>query len=332
MTVRRTLMSLAIASVLLAVPAFAQTATPAKQPPMPPTMPHDQFGGLDSMNGMAFKDYSDFASKWNFVTVRYRKDTGEMRLTYANDAAWKTLNAGSTDYPEGAMFAKIGLMTADDPAFVSSLVPSGAQRYQLMIKNKEKFKDTDGWGYALFDDRGKTFDGDPKEKAEACHACHKMVPERDYVFSQPIHLKIGMPFNMKMNMSPPANEQVIASRVVFETVKADTLPEQLKKQLPADVNEVRLLRGEMEKSLFYGTIDEIRPTLAVELLRSKLPTALVAKDGKLFSLVVKGQKPECEMPDGKKGVPVRGIFTDIVRLDKNKPIIIRDIVFCQPAG
>lgn len=296
--------------------------------PKQPEMHHDQFGGLDSMNGMKFKDYSDFATKWNFVTVRYRKDTGEMRLTYANDAAMKTLISGSIDYPKGAMFAKIGLMTQDDPGFVSSLVPSGAQRYQLMLLDKEKFKDTDGWGYALFDETGKTFDGDPKEKAEACHACHKMVPERGYVFSQPVKLNMGLPFNIKMQIATP--EKTIASRVVFETVKAETLPEKLKKAMPPEFTEIRLLRGDMEKSLFYGTIDEIRPTLAVELVRSNLPTALVGKDGKLFSAVIKTKQPECELPDGKKGIQVRGIFTDVPRGEKNPKIFVRDIMFCEP--
>ncbi|MDX1923261.1 MAG: cytochrome P460 family protein [Alphaproteobacteria bacterium] len=293
-----------------------------------PAMHHDQFGGLDSMNGFKFKDYSDFATKWNYVTVRYRKDTGEMRLTYANDAAWKTLMSGSIDYPKDAAFAKIGLMTADDPGFTSSLVPSGAQRYQLMVMDKEKFKDTDGWGYALFDENGKTFDGDPTEKSAACHACHKMVPDRGYVFSQPVKLNMGLPFNIKMKIATP--EQTVAARVTFETVKVDTLPEKLKKQVPAEFKEVRLLRGEMENAIFYGTIDEIRPTLAVELLRSKLPTALVGKDGKLFSLVIKGQKTECELPDGKKGMPVRGIFTDVVRGEKNPKLFVRDLAFCEP--
>ncbi len=316
------------AALTLALLCGHTLAEPPKQ--MQPEMHHDAFGGLDTMNGMAFKDYSDFATTWNFVTVRYRKDTGEMRLTYANDAAWKTLMSGSIDYPEGAMFAKIGLMTADDPGFTSSLVPSGAQRYQLMIMNQKKFKDTDGWGYALFDERGKTFDGDPNEKAAACHACHKMVPERGYVFSQPVKLNMGLPFNIKMSIATP--EKIIASRVVYETVKADTLPEKLKKALPPEFNEVRLLRGPMENAIFYGTIDEIRPTLTVELIRSNLPTALVGKDGKLFSLVIKGKKTECELPDGKKGIPVRGIFTDVPRGEKNPKIFVRDIVFCQPAG
>jgi hypothetical protein len=81
-----------------------------------------------SMNGISYDTFGDFFKKWHFVTARYRKDTEEMRFTYANDIAWRALQEGAgppgavKDYPEGAAFGKVGVMTQDDPAFTSSAV------------------------------------------------------------------------------------------------------------------------------------------------------------------------------------------------------------------
>ncbi len=102
------------------------------------------------MNDIKLGDYTDFEQKWPLITVRYRTDTTEMRFTYANPIADTVLKTGGTDYPDGAVFAKIGLMTADDPEFVSSKVPSGAKRFQFMVRDKVKYAATGGWGYAVF--------------------------------------------------------------------------------------------------------------------------------------------------------------------------------------
>ena len=99
-----------------------------------------------TMSGYTFNDYRDFQKNWKLVTVRYRKDTDEMRFTYANDLAYSTLMSGKTDYPDGAVFAKIGFKTEPDPAFSSSAVPSGIRRYQFMVRDSKKHTSTNGWG------------------------------------------------------------------------------------------------------------------------------------------------------------------------------------------
>lgn len=72
------------------------------------------------MNGYSLSQFPDFIKKWHFVTVRYRKDAHEMRFSYANDKAWETLQAGAKKYPDGAVFAKLGIMTQEDLAFSAS--------------------------------------------------------------------------------------------------------------------------------------------------------------------------------------------------------------------
>src|SRR4051812_40536000 len=103
------------------------------------------FAMQPTMSGVRLQDFRDFEKKWHLVTVRYRKDTAELRFTYANDIAWEALNRHSLDYPEGAVFGKIGVATQSDLSFASSSVPSGARRYQFMVRNKEKYQDTNGW-------------------------------------------------------------------------------------------------------------------------------------------------------------------------------------------
>jgi len=43
---------------------------------------------------------------------------------------WRALNEHSTDYPDGAVFAKVGVPTEEDPAFIDSQTPMAAKRVQ----------------------------------------------------------------------------------------------------------------------------------------------------------------------------------------------------------
>ena len=259
------------------------------------------------MNGYALKDYDGFwkdPANWHFVTVRYRKDTGEMRLTYANDIAWKALLAGGKNYPDGAVFGKIGLLTQEDPSFTSSAVPVGARRYQLMVRDAKKWSETNGWGYALFDGSGKAVAEDQDIASMACAACHALVPERGDVFSEP--------FQLDVSSGTPALAVASAAipRIEFKTVKADALPAALRGKLPASFAEARLVQGKLMLHLFRGTIDEIRPTLVKEAIKSGKPAALVSKDGTLFSVVyVDAANPACKLAGDAEGTQIKGFYT-----------------------
>lgn len=237
------------------------------------------FAGKPEMNGYRLKDYPDFQKSWKLVTVRFRKDTGELRFTYANPLAWKTLLAGKKEFPDGAIFAKIGFATQDDPAFLSSAVPSGARRYQLMVRNKKRHAATDGWGYALFDQKGVTFPENPKVQEVACAACHRLVPDRGYVFSE------------KLDFSPmigPATarlaEKKVRSELKFVTVKLSELPASLQSLFPEGTGEIRRVEGELSDHLFQGTLDEIRPALAAEAAEAGIPAALFSRDASRYSI------------------------------------------------
>ncbi|HYD18007.1 MAG TPA: cytochrome P460 family protein [Patescibacteria group bacterium] len=288
------------ALVSLATFAALAFAQPAKK----------SYQTIERMNGYALKDYAEFWNNpdWHFVTVRFRKDTGEMRLTYANDLAWRALLAGKHDYPEGAVFGKVGLMTAEDPAFTSSAVPAGARRYQLMIRDKERGKDTEGWAYALFDGDGLAVAEDQDIASQACAACHALVPERRGVFSEPLRMDVAAKL--------PVTGKAPLPRVAFETVKAETLPEKIRARLPKDAAELRLVQGKLALNLFRGTIDEIRPTLAKEALRAGMPALLMSRDGTLFSVIYAAPAKTCAK--GEEGL--RGFYTTGVAPGKDSAI------------
>jgi hypothetical protein len=239
------------------------------------------YSGMLEMSGYTLNKYIDFEKKWHLVTVRYRKDTGELRYTYANELAWKYLRKDSTDYPDGAVFAKIGLATKEDPAFASSAVPSEARRYQFMVRNKNKYKETAGWGYALFDAEGRTFPGEPHATTLACAACHQLVTDRGHVFSEIVELS---PFK-KQKISDP----IKSSKIWFETIKTSSISQAILNHLPINSDKVRILRGPLGKNSFQGTLDEIRPTLINEVQQSSLPALFVNEKGSMFSVVFLNQ-------------------------------------------
>jgi hypothetical protein len=250
-----------------------------------------------TMNGFTVTHFGEFSKLWQLVTVRFRKDTGEMRITYANPKAWAVLKNNKINYEDGAVFAKISILTKDDPAFPSSVVPSGARRVQFMVKDKKKFASTEGWGYALFDSTGHTYPGDLKEATMACAACHSIVPERGYVFSQPM--------DVSLSSLQDKNEKEWGSRLVFKKINRKNLPKNVLEKIPAKYEWVHSLQGEIAKKPFAGTLDEIRPLLAQESSKHKIPSLLLSQDEKIFSLVLPESQKKCDT--GEKGM--KGIHT-----------------------
>lgn len=237
------------------------------------------------MDDIKFSDYVGFQKKWHLVTVRFRTDSGEQRFTYANDKAWKDLqDADKTSVPpifsKGAVFAKIGILTKEDPEFVNSKVPAGAKRFQFMVYNAEKYKDTHGWGYALFTPDGLHVIGKSvKEDIMACNACHEVVGKsRNYVFSQIAFLGSELPQDTPRSKTPVS----VAAGNLFSDYPFDKLPQQAKDYIPVHATVVRFLDGPMREHFFDGTFVEIKPALIEESLRSGKPAILLTKDEKQF--------------------------------------------------
>ena len=139
---------------------------------------------LDSINGIEVRQADRFWERWPLVTVRYRKDNGEQRFTYANQVAFEAMRRGDARYPDGSMFAKVAFKTQDDVLFPNSQVPATFSRLQLMLKDSKKFSSTDGWSYALFIRHQADAKSNDATTLDACHSCHRIAQSRDFVFSQ----------------------------------------------------------------------------------------------------------------------------------------------------
>lgn len=285
--------------------AFAQLSTP-----------NQEYAGQTTMNGYSLKEFKDFEKNWNLVTIRFRKDTNEMRWTFANDLAWKVLESGSVEYPEGAAFAKIGIATSEDPQFISSAIPVGARRYQFMVRNVEKHAETGGWGYALFDVDGKTFPEEPRKAAMACFACHKIVENRGQVFSQPFQFS---PHNKGTYFS----SHKAFRKIGFSAIKLASLNKDLQKLVAGPWKEMREVSDkDMRENLFQGTLEEIRPSLEREAYESKLPAALISKDQKRFSIIIPTHSETC-----KEGRSFKSIMTMDLQPSKKGPKVHE---YCNP--
>ncbi len=265
----------------------------------------ESFSGKDAMNGISFETYKEFPKEWKLVTIRYRKDTGEMRLTYANEVAMKTLMAGSINYPDGSVFAKTGIHTGVDDQFESSVIPKGIRRYQLMVKDKKKYSTSGGWGYGLFDPEGKTFPEDPVVTQNACYACHAIVENRGQVFSQPFSFIDKTHF-------PDYKKAKGELQLKFVIKNYSELPESLKKHVSKDYPKIQWLsHKKLSQNVFQGTLDELKPILEREVRANHKPAIFASQDGKRFVIVTPQKINDC-MDSGAFKIISTGIDLKIV--------------------
>lgn len=263
---------------LAAVPARGAEALKLHSPVVPlPDLTKER-----TMNGIDPALAADFWKTWTQVSVRFRQDNGEQRFIYANDVAWQAIKAGMKTYPNGAMFAKIAFKTVADPAFPSSLEPRNFSRIQLMLKDPAHHGQTGGWGYALYlADKTTTASDDGTEVA--CHACHQLVQDRDFVFSHASFLGAGAttaeateaPFSGHFQPKPQADLPPF-SRSVLQFFKVQAA-------------EVRYF----SMPLFTGSLDEsIGPLIAAATTG---PYLLADNDGRRFLLVSPSSPtPDCQ--------------------------------------
>lgn len=201
---------------------------------------------MRTMNGIDPKHFHEFWKTWPLVTVRYRPDKGEQRFVYANPIAYNALKEGLLDLPDGSAFGKVAYLTAEDPQFPNSVEPSDYTRVQLMVKDSKRFQKLDGWSYWLHTDSGKVLQSEDKSRALACHACHRLVKDRDFIFSAPTFLqkraswygKIGKSFKDRFR------KKKISQLSSFEKSILDLLP-----QAPQTVHRLRM-------RLFTGSLYE----------------------------------------------------------------------------
>ncbi|CAN5553856.1 hypothetical protein BH10BDE1_BH10BDE1_34940 [soil metagenome] len=148
-----------------------------------------RYDGQSIVNGIDFRVYKSFPEKWRLVTVRSSEAPKRISVTYANPPAFAHLlklksGKSSSAYPDGAAFGLVLFSTEADSRLATSSRPSEMREYQLMLRNRDKFKSTEGWGYARFNSKGLSFNEEPLVQAVSCNACHTLAQKENFVFSQ----------------------------------------------------------------------------------------------------------------------------------------------------
>ena len=134
-------------------------------------------------NNLTFKMIEGYQD-YKIVATHFRTDKNELRYVLANPIGYNALKKKVKVMPEGSKIVKIGWSVKKMPLFPSALEADKLQRVEYMIKDSKQFNaDGDNWGYARFVKKGDKFESWDKG-AKGCIACHSIVKDNDYLFTQ----------------------------------------------------------------------------------------------------------------------------------------------------
>ena len=155
-------------------PTPQQAAMPAPQPNAKPTG--------ESLNGVP---YPAGWENWRLVTINDADELHTLRFITGNDVAIKAIAEHHTNpWPDGAIFAKVTLATANDGH--GHLAPAGFNQAEFMEKDAAKYASTEGWGFARFQTSKLKPYGKDAHFDRECTGCHAPMKRNDYVFTQAV--------------------------------------------------------------------------------------------------------------------------------------------------
>jgi cytochrome P460 len=153
---------------------------------------HDKYT-VKVPNGLAFAEFRGYES-WQVVSIS--QDGPVVAAILANPVMIKAYQAGvpgnGKPFPDGSKMAKIHWTPTKMEVFPAATVPGALRNVDFMEKDRKRFADSGGWGWAVFDyDAASdaftpgTMSGNPPQgdDAKCGFACHTMVKTRDYVFT-----------------------------------------------------------------------------------------------------------------------------------------------------
>jgi hypothetical protein len=146
-------------------------------------------------NGLAFAEFKGYES-WQVVSISY--NGGKLAAILGNSAMIDALKAGIPGngklFPNGAKMAKIHWNPKKNLAAPGPpLVPDTLHDVDFMVKDSARFADSGGWGWGAFEYQAAsgtftpatTADEPPQANDAKCgFACHTIVKQQDYVFTQ----------------------------------------------------------------------------------------------------------------------------------------------------
>jgi len=143
--------------------------------------------------GLAFSEFRGYEA-WQTISVS--RNERVVAVILGNPAmidAYRTgIPGNGKPFPDGAKMAKVHWTQKKNELFPDATVPDRLVNVDFMVKDSDRFADSGGWGYAVFDydaasDTFKpgTSAGTPPQgnDAKCGFACHTTAKERDYVFT-----------------------------------------------------------------------------------------------------------------------------------------------------
>ena len=144
--------------------------------------------------GLAFSEFRGYEA-WQAISMSRNEKVVDVIL--GNSAMIDAYRAGipgnGRPFPDGAKMAKIHWAPKPNEFFPQTTVPGTLRNIDFMVKDSQRFADSGGWGYAVFDydaasdtfTPGTTADTPPQANDAKCgSACHTRAKARDYVFTE----------------------------------------------------------------------------------------------------------------------------------------------------
>jgi hypothetical protein len=146
-------------------------------------------------NGLAFSEFKGYES-WPVIAIS--DNGGKIAAIVGNpvmiDAYKEGVPRNGQPFPDGAKMAKIHWNPKIQETYPGRPKVPGIQHdVDFMVKDSKRFTDSGGWGWGAFeyDAASDTFraatvaDNLPQENDAKCgFACHTVVENRDYVFTE----------------------------------------------------------------------------------------------------------------------------------------------------
>ena len=153
-------------------------------------------------------DYSD----WQAISSTERWDNGTMRVIMGNPTAVKAIREGHTNpWPDGTAFAKVAWKELLRPS--GEIIPGEFWQVEFMLKDKEKYAATEGWGWGRWrGDELKPY-GKGKFFARECTGCHQPMHDNDFVFTSPVNWPVKAGSGSDSAALIPLQWKVITSRI-----------------------------------------------------------------------------------------------------------------------
>src|SRR5579862_4193354 len=137
-------------------------------------------------NGLAFSEFKGY-EKWEVIAVSHNGKL--IAAIVANPVMIDAYKAGipgnGKPFPDGSKIAKIEwkLKKSTESPFAVN-VPDALQDVFLIEKDTQRFPDTKGWAYAVFDynSASDTYTADPTGTVNCGFTCHTIVASKDYIF------------------------------------------------------------------------------------------------------------------------------------------------------